>query len=524
MVSLYKTYIMNQPHALEHYHRLSKTFQFDVYFPRSQILARKSSNAWDLPSLLIKPVQRLLHYPELIAAIIAETPDSHSDKANLVEAHARIVEMARGLNEQWRQRLRQQKIVQEALAVAGLVDTPLAGGESVRPRKKNGLRIGLSASITLGRIMGSRPGADKAREGPEVDAEAKAVKVGGERLKEYEKFMGTFAGEMVNWVDAMHDLVGALQDWALCLAKVVLIDPEEECPEALQMFLTFVGDLWPLVGDQLQAKIGEALLRTINSLKDTIAAPLCLLEEMQRLEPLHYDLLNLNVAKSRPPPSLLDASRSYMALRELLFDQLPRYLALLDKGMAACILKFAHIQQQFYEKMRDLCGEMWDAMAAEGETNGGAAETLRTWSRRFSEVDEGLTRLNIPWPLVEEPATRTWSLDRSKRRLVASADACLVDDIDVSTKRSILRIPVMYRCRVIQLCQMPPHIRYRNLPCFTLVVGEVYDVLAEADPSTHPYLPASMRSRGGEECLLFVRNRSGKFGWASDYFMVSLDE
>ena len=48
MVSLYKTYIMNQPHALEHYHRLSKTFQFDVYFPRSQILAHKASNARDL--------------------------------------------------------------------------------------------------------------------------------------------------------------------------------------------------------------------------------------------------------------------------------------------------------------------------------------------------------------------------------------------------------------------------------------------------------------------------------------------
>ena len=98
MEPLYRTYILNQSHALEHYHRLSQTFQFDVYFPQSQILAHKASNAWDLPSLLIKPVQRLLHYPQLLAAIIAETPDSHGDKANLVEAHARIGELVRGLS------------------------------------------------------------------------------------------------------------------------------------------------------------------------------------------------------------------------------------------------------------------------------------------------------------------------------------------------------------------------------------------------------------------------------------------
>ena len=102
MEPLYSTYIMNQPHALKHYRLLSQTFQFDVYHPQSQILAHKSSKAWDLPSLLIKPVQRLLHYPPLLAALIAATPDSHADKANLVEAHSRMGELARGLDGWWR--------------------------------------------------------------------------------------------------------------------------------------------------------------------------------------------------------------------------------------------------------------------------------------------------------------------------------------------------------------------------------------------------------------------------------------
>ena len=131
MEPLYKTYILNQSHALEHYHRLSQTFQFDVYFPLSQILAHKASNAWDLPSLLIKPVQRLLHYPQLLAAIIAEMPDSHGDKANLIEAHARIGELARDLNAQWGQ----QEVVREVLANAGTIDASWAA--SVQQTQKS---------------------------------------------------------------------------------------------------------------------------------------------------------------------------------------------------------------------------------------------------------------------------------------------------------------------------------------------------------------------------------------------------
>ena len=431
MESLYNTYIMNQPSALEHYHRLSKTFQFDVYFPRSQILAHKSSNAWDLPSLLIKPVQRLLHYPQLIAAIVAETPDSHSDKAHLVEAHARIGEMARGLNERWRQRLRQQKVVQEVLAIAGLADTSLVGGDMARPRKRSGLKISLAASVNIGRIITVRPGTDKARGGPEVDPEAKAIKAWGEGMKEYEAFMATFTKGAGKWADAMRDFVGALEEWSRSFLNVVLTDPGEECPDALELFMALISDLWPLACERLKADIGEGLVRTVNSLKDTMTAPLCLFEEMQRLEPLYYDFLRLSVAKSRPSLSLREAARSYVALRELLSEELPRYFTLLDKGMAVCIVKFANIQQQFYSNVRDLWVELWDGCKVDEETNRGAEETLRVWLDRFSEVQEQLTRLNIIRPQGWEKQTR--SRHRTNRPYMVGAHAASNGAVSVSS-------------------------------------------------------------------------------------------
>ncbi|KAI1785939.1 hypothetical protein LXA43DRAFT_99031 [Ganoderma leucocontextum] len=389
MEPLYRTYIMNQTHALEHYHRLSETFQFDVYFPRSQILAHKSSNAWDLPSLLIKPVQRLLNYPQLLAAIIAETPDSHHDKANLIVAHAQIGALARDLNARWRQ----QKVVREVLASTGVIDTLQTGGDAANAKKKGGLAVGLAASVGgLGRVMNLRSAA------PKANAEAeRAVMAMGERLKSYEPFMMQFTREAVDWADAMLAMVGALDEWAQSFGRMIWMDPDEEHSDMFKAFLALIRDqLLPLCGG-LEVVIKEDLFRTVASLMKTMVAPMCLLEAMETLEPLHYSSVGRNV----------EASESYMALRAQLFADLPTYFTLLDKGIAACILKFAHIQRTFYSTVRDRWAQLWDGVRVEvdGEANQGAAETFRAWWNRFTDVDEQLTRLSIARRLGEKPTT-----------------------------------------------------------------------------------------------------------------------
>lgn len=63
---------------------------------------------------------------------------------------------------------------------------------------------------------------------------------------------------------------------------------------------------------------------------------------------------------------------------------------------------------------------------------------------------------------------------------------------------------------------------YRNLPFFTLRVGDTYDVLQEAGhPSTHTDLPLYVDD--GEDCLLLVRNDAGDIGWALASFLVPVD-
>ncbi|KAM5537947.1 hypothetical protein V8D89_008423 [Ganoderma adspersum] len=394
MEPIYKAYITKQATAVEHYNSLPRTPAFQAYLAQTQVLAQAHSNAWDLPSLLIKPVQRLLKYPLLLKTIIAETPDSHADKECLIEAHARVEEVARGVNEGRRQR----EVVRDVLAIT----TPQkgAGGETIKAKKKGGLGVGVAASVNLGRMKTLRAAALKAKEGPEANAEAEAVKEMGARLKSYKSFIEMFAKGATKWADTVGALISALNEWAQTFGRVIWMDPEDELSEAFDAFLQVISQgLLPLCEELKQVIKNDFLERTVASLLNTMVAPERLLDAMHTLEPLHYGLLNLNVAKSRPPPQVLEASQSYVALRAQLFAELPTYLELLDRGMAACIIKLAFFQRCFYTGLRNRWGDLWDALKVDEEANQGAEETLRVWWDRFAEAQDLIAGLNIVRPL-----------------------------------------------------------------------------------------------------------------------------
>ena len=60
---------------------------------------RGETQAWDLQSLLIKPVQRVLKYPLLLERLVASTSDGHTDHKATLNARDAVAAMARHINE-----------------------------------------------------------------------------------------------------------------------------------------------------------------------------------------------------------------------------------------------------------------------------------------------------------------------------------------------------------------------------------------------------------------------------------------
>ncbi|KIJ95101.1 hypothetical protein K443DRAFT_683282 [Laccaria amethystina LaAM-08-1] len=370
----YKYYITRHPTALTHLQNLPPTPALTAYLSYTQNVASSLSHAWDLASLLIKPVQRLLKYPLLLAAIIEETPDSHSDKENLKNARASMEEVARNVNEE----RRRAEVVKDVLS-----------------SKKKTVNVGVATSVNISKMKGLRHGGSKVSQLEGGNTEAAEVEKMQAELKRIEVFAQQFAKNVVDWAKMMSKVMIGLRVWAISFGKVIGLS-QDQGSEAFDAFLSVVErQLMPLCAE-LEAAISDRLLKEIAHLLMTMNQPLKLLASMNEQEPFHYHLLTMNVsAKNRPPASLLAASTNYLALRGQLAAELPQYLNLLHAGMAIFVRRLAQIQTLFWRDVRDRWGDLWEMLRVEGELNAGHAETVNVWQARWADVDEVTSQLNI---------------------------------------------------------------------------------------------------------------------------------
>ncbi|KAG5635652.1 hypothetical protein H0H81_010522 [Sphagnurus paluster] len=370
----YKYYINRHPTALAHLQALPQTPALAAYLQRTQSIASSLSHAWDLASLLIKPVQRLLKYSLLLAAIIDETSDAHGDKENLKLARVKMEEVARNVNEG----RRRAEVVKEVLTAK---------------KSLKSVNVGVAASVNLTKMKSISRG--HGRGAKEENGEAALVAEMQAELKRIDVFTQQFAKNVVEWAKMTTNVVLALRTWALKFGRVIGLS-EEAGSEAFDAFLMLVEKQLVPLCHMLEAEVNEHLLREIAHLLKTMTQPLKLLESMNEQEPFHYHLLNMNVsAKNRPPPSLLAASTNYLALRGQLAAELPTYLTLFHKGLAALVVRLTRIQTAFWNATRERWAELWEMLRVEGEMNAGHEETLTVWHMRWSNIDQKLATLNI---------------------------------------------------------------------------------------------------------------------------------
>jgi hypothetical protein len=382
----YKHYITRHPAALTHLHSLPQCPALTAYLAQTQSAACSLTHAWDLSSLLIKPVQRLLKYPLLLAAILEETPDVHADKENLRYARLKMEEVARNVNEG----RRRAEVVKEVL--------------SAKKKPVVNVSVNVTRMKSLRHAVGKPGGV-----GQDANGEAAQVARMQGELKRAELFAQQFAKDIVDWAKTMSGVVRTLRVWAISFGKVIGLSPEQGS-EAFDAFMAVVEQqLMPLCS-RLEEDVTGRLMRELAYLLATTDQPRKLLASMNEQEPLHYHLLTMNVsAKNRPAPSLLAASTNYLALRGQLAAELPSYLILLHRGLGLFVRKLATVQAEFWRDIRDRWADLWEMLRVEGEMNAGHQETLNVWQARWADVDEIMCALNINQTkkLYSEPVVRT---------------------------------------------------------------------------------------------------------------------
>ena len=129
MERVYSDYLKNHDAANQKLQVLQKNPKVQIWLKECRAYACDLTTAWDLDSLLVKPVQRLLKYPLLLDQLVEVTPENHPDFTALDIAAREMKGISMRMNDMKRR-----------VDIMGEVTQP-------RKRKESDVRIGLSKAF-----------------------------------------------------------------------------------------------------------------------------------------------------------------------------------------------------------------------------------------------------------------------------------------------------------------------------------------------------------------------------------------
>lgn len=129
MEKVYSDYLKNHDAANHKLQALQKNQKVQIWLKECRAYAHDLTSAWDLDSLLVKPVQRILKYPLLLDQLLEVTPENHPDYNHLDVAAREMKGISMRINE-----MKKRADLMEQVA-------------NNRKRKDSDVRIGLSKAF-----------------------------------------------------------------------------------------------------------------------------------------------------------------------------------------------------------------------------------------------------------------------------------------------------------------------------------------------------------------------------------------
>lgn len=99
MEKVYADYLKNHDSANKKLQTLQRNPKVAIWLKECRDWAADLTTAWDLDSLLVKPVQRILKYPLLLTELLDSTPQDHPDHASLINALEEVTNISIRINE-----------------------------------------------------------------------------------------------------------------------------------------------------------------------------------------------------------------------------------------------------------------------------------------------------------------------------------------------------------------------------------------------------------------------------------------
>jgi hypothetical protein len=348
---------------------MAQSFRANIFFKECAEIARSQTNAWDLASLLIKPVQRVLKYPLLIEQIISSTSPSHEDYNNLVLAFNEIQAVADDINQVKKRR--------------DLADE-LITGRSKEARGNNNTTgsIGKSKKKSFGKL--------KEDEGLIIPfgTEEGAIEDCETLIKQFIALYDNapaFGHQCTKWSTSMREVYESQLSVMVTLSHIYHLRVEvetgtdgtvkyKESKEAIQEEAKLVMAYAALLRNilrkswrQLDVDIRTTILAMTNQVQRMFEAPKMVIikrdERQADYQRYRHSVLTGKQAERR----VLENANGFIALNAQLVEELPVFLFGVQSLINSGIELFTRLQAEFFDQVRVQTFEYWIKVAKRGD-------------------------------------------------------------------------------------------------------------------------------------------------------------
>ncbi|KAI1208083.1 uncharacterized protein F4807DRAFT_164712 [Annulohypoxylon truncatum] len=382
MKAVHETFLKNSDHAAKRLIQIQEDPTVKVWLNECNEVARDLTKAWNLDSLLIKPMQRITKYPNLLIQLLHETPADHPDRPFLESAKVGLENAIEEINKTKK-------------------NFELVGQIVGRKRKESDVRAGFA------RAFGKRVDKLQATHRPEEDPEY---------LKLHERFGDDYLRLQVVLRDVefyTRQVTEYVHEFLQYLSSMELVmrlqpSPHPEIESKWVRFNVSMRDIEKVALEQHLSQVRKQVIEPFELVIKSYGNPSLAMKKRAKRRLDYEKSVQLKKSGKKIDKQLSEFIEQYEALNEALKKELPKLSALTEKVGKICLANFVNIQTQWFsiwqDKVKIVLG---DSDVPE------IADIVSTFQRDYKFQDEQINNIGIINPGSKGRPSQSTSTDGS---------------------------------------------------------------------------------------------------------------
>ncbi|KAI1118796.1 hypothetical protein F5Y14DRAFT_180476 [Nemania sp. NC0429] len=386
MKQVHETFLKNSDHAAKRLIQIQEDPTVQVWLNECNEVARELTRAWNLDSLLIKPMQRITKYPNLLIQLLHETPMDHPDRPALEAAKTALENAIEEINKTKK-------------------NFELVGQIVGRRRKESDVKAGFA------RAFGKR--VDK------LQATGNKPSEDAEYLKLHEKFGDDYLRLQVVLRDVEYyarqvgDHVHEFLQYLSSMELVMRLQPSPH-PEIESKWVRFnvsMRDIEKIALEQHLSQVRKQVIEPFELVIKSYSNPSLAMKKRTKRRADYEKYIQLQKSGKKIDKQLSELVEQYEALNEALKKELPKLSALTEKVGNICLGNFVNLQAQWFSIWKEKIHA-----CLEDNNVPELSDIVSTFFQDYRFQDEQINTIGIVNPASKGRPSHSVSVDEASSR------------------------------------------------------------------------------------------------------------